>query len=204
MVNAPITLWECIEHAPRHYSLKAFLAVRLLYPRGWAVYKRCCLESWRTCPESRVTYAVKRRRGRPNREDAALLALWNGASIHDAMSVINSDMIIADAYLLIVKHWGFPQRQASEALGKAAAEVLGRLCPDGLPLGGDRVKQLAEESPLIKAGAYRRRQTTRENVARFRPMAIQGCATDDLLEICRRVLECNGRSPSEWEDPCVF
>lgn len=131
-------------------------------------------------------------------------AILDGDSLQDIPNDFYSDLLLADAYLLIVKHWGFPQREAAEALGQAAADVLMRYCPHGRPLGGDRVKQLAEGAPLIKAGGYRSRLSPREGVTRFRPEAIQGYTKADLPELCRRVLECGGRTPPEWEDIHIF
>lgn len=210
MVKVTLTLWECIERAPRPVpcmSLKTYL-VHLLYSRGWPVYSRSCLNERRFCLMAQEICAVQRGPGRPILAEAAKRkmkdAILSGVPIQDVRNDTLSDMIIADAYLLIAKHWGFPQRAVAEALGEAAAVMLGRTCPYGKPLGGDRVKQLAEGSPLIRSGAYRPRQSPRENIAHFRPNAIQGYTEADLREVCRRVLECGGRTPPEWEDYCIF
>ncbi len=210
MVKAPLTLWECLERAPRPVpgmSLKVYLVTRL-YPRGWSIYHRASLNDRWSCSETLVANATKRGRGRLSREEKAEMnmvdAVRSGVAIRDVRNDMYSDMLIADAYLLIVKCWGFPRRDAAEALGEAAAALLGRTCPHGKPLGGDRIKQLAEDSPLIRFGAYRSRQSAREDVVRFRPKAFQGKTPPDLKEVCHRVLECGGRTPPEWEDVVIF
>lgn len=201
MVDSPVTLWECIERAPRPFSkLKTYL-LHLHYPSGWAVYDRGRLiERW-SCPLSQAAYAPKRKKGRPSREVAVEMemveAMRDGKSIQNGILL---DMCIANAYILIVRRWGFQRDQAGEALGKAAAEVLKRHAPDGCPLGGDMVKKLADLSPL--SGGYRRYPN--ENISRHRPEAIQGYTEADLKKVCRRVLECGGHTPPEWEDISIF
>lgn len=208
MADSPVTLWECIERCPRPFSrLKTYL-LHLGYPSGWAVYDLLSWNERLSCPLTQAACAPKHKRGRPIREEAAerkmVDSVRSGVPIQDVRNDIISDMIIADAYLLIAKHWGFPQRAVAEALGEAAAVLLERKCPHGRPLGGDRVKQLAEDFPLVRVGAYRSRLSPREDVSRFRPEAIQGYTKADLKEVCRRVLECGGRTPPEWDDAYIF
>lgn len=190
------TLWECLRSsANRDVSLRTHFL--LLYEPGWGAYERHKEIERRSCPLA-LPLAAKKKKGRPGRAEAAerkmVEALRAGLPVHNDLT---SDHIIAGAYDLIVHQWGFPRRPSADALGKAAASVLNRTCPNGLPLSGERIRQIVALDPSVRS--YRS-VYTKEMVIGHRPKAIQGYTSSDLGEVCTRVIECQGFAPPEWEE----
>ena len=194
------TLWECLlSSANSDVSLRAHFLL-LMYQPGWGVYDRPKDIERRACPLAHAL-AAKKKKGRPGRAEAAerkMVEAWRAGL--PAQYDLTSDLIIAVAYDLIVHQWGFPRRPSADALGKAAASVLTRTCPNGLPLSGERIRQIAALTPGVRS--YRS-VYTKKMVIGHRPTAIQGYTSSDLNEVCTRVIECHGHVPPEWEEICL-
>lgn len=144
----------------------------------------------------------QRKRGRPSREEAAKRKIYSAIAAGETFENDTlKDLEIACTYDLIVHRWGFPRREAADAIGRAALAVLNRSCPDGLALSGDRVRQLVRLHPFIRS--YRS-VFTKEQIINHRPRAIEHATKADLEDIAQKVLRAGGNTPHEWEELCII
>lgn len=177
-------------------NLRAFFLLR--YPPGWGAYLPHTRAEQYSCKLFVRSPIRELKKGRPNRKESAERKMVQ--QIRDGLPIENdlcSDLTIAISYDLIHRGWGFPRRETAIAIGIAAAKVLNRRCPYGLPLSGAAIELIDTLHPAI----YRHRSAfTKKILLNHRPRAIIDSGKKELPMIAEQVLKAGGKTPQDWQE----